>query len=403
MIKYKNNSNQNRSNAMSDQNTSNSSNIINLKIELSRLKKRYELESQNYKKLLIGITETEKKINIISKKINKIEYKQIILSNDIDDEYILKLNKYDFDLSEKLLLLNLLGYQFPNEEILYFDSPENLIAQFSLSKEILFDLLNNKKSEFDSLKMSYKNLKKQNNFLKIIFNYIDLNFEIIDLLKKRKNILEDNYKYIKEKDKCLILCKSLEKKIKETFKLIKNNFNNKSIDSTKTNKKIELDSSKKHSKILNVKEFDEISGKSFIMSLSNDNAIIDLFKDEKICKDKNYGVNFRSYNVEISNSNNIEISNDVEINKNKKNNNFAISPYNVYENRNNKIKQFVFKSPNTFIKDKFKNVQKNINNNSLYAKSYRSPQHKTIDFQKDGIMLKIEKPVEDSGCCSSCT
>ena len=385
---------------MSDENTSNSSTIASLKVELSRLKKQYEIELKNYKDSSTEIIDSEKKINIISKKINKIEFKQIILSNNIDDDYVSKLNKYEFDSPTKLLFLSLLGYQFPNEELLYFDSSENLIAQFSLSKELLFDLLNNKKSDFDSLKKSYDNLKKQDSFLKIIFDFMDLNFEIVDLLKKRKNILEENYKYIKEKDKYQVSCKSLEKKIKEIFKSIKKNLKNKNNNTKRINQKQELDDSVKYSQAFNVKEFDEISGKSFIMSLSNENTILDIFKEEKICKDKKYTSNFRSYNVEMTNTN-IEGNNDIELNKN--NNNFVMLPYNAYENRNSKMRQFISKSPNAFFKDKFKNAQKGFNDNSLYAKSYRSPQHKTMNIQKEGNILKIDKPVGDSGCCSSCT
>ena len=138
-------------------------NIVGIKEELKKLKKEYEKELEQYKASSKSIIETEEKFNNISKKINKIEYKQIAITNKIDNEYITNLNKFKIDPKMKIIFLTLLGFPFPNQEPLYFDSSDNLIAQLSLSKEFLFNLLTSNKKEFDLIKSSYDNFNKDIN------------------------------------------------------------------------------------------------------------------------------------------------------------------------------------------------------------------------------------------------
>ena len=199
----------------------NKPNIKLIKEELVKLKKEYEMELDKYKNASKDIIETEEKYNNISKKINKIKYKQMILTNKITNEYIDNLNNYKLESNIKVTILSLLGFPFPNDEPFYFTSPEDLIAQLSLSKEFLFNLVLTKKYEFDIIKSSYDTLNKNILVLRPIYDYMKLNFDIINLMQKREIIFEENTKWTQSKDNSLINVKTLEKKIKEKYSLMK--------------------------------------------------------------------------------------------------------------------------------------------------------------------------------------
>ena len=372
-------------------------NLSEIKLELQKLKIEYEKELQTYKESSRDIIDTEEKFNNLSKKINKIAYKQMALTNKIDNEYITNLNNYKIEQNTKIIFLTLLGFPFPNQEFFYFDSPDNLIAQLSLSKEFLFDLLITNKNEYDTIKLNYDNLNKDINVLKPLYDYMKLNFDIVNLLQKRENIFEQNKKYIKEKDNSLINVKMLKKKIKEKFSSMKkilkpnqsqNNKNAKNNNLTQRTK--EFDDLSNNSHLLSIKDFDEISGKSFILSLSNENSILDLFNEDEINKlenvskkinHKNYNNNSKTYN-QTNDNNNIQLINEI---KNRRN-----------------IKK-CSKSPDASLN--ILNIeQNNINNltnkNEILFEKYRSPQH---EVNKGKDTLQIETPIGDSGCCASCT
>lgn len=375
-------------------------NLNQIKLDLKKLKIDYEKELQIYKESSRDIIDTEEKFNNLSKKINKIIYKQMSLTNKIDNEYIKDLNNFKFEQNTKTMFLTLLGFPFPKEEPFYFDSPDNLIAQLSLSKEFLFDLLMTNKNEYDAIKLNYDNMNKDINIFKPLYDYIKLNFDIVNLLQKRENIFEQNKKYIKAKDKSLINVKVLKKKIKEKFssmkKIIKpnqgpNNKNEK--NNNLTQRTMENDEISNNSHLLSIKDFDEISGKSFLLSLSNDNSILDLFNEDEInhfenvtkkINHKNYSTNSKTFNInncsKMENNNEIKIINEIKIGRNLKRS----------------------KSPET----NSNLLSEEQNNNKLSTKSeilvekYRSPQHK---INKGKETIQIETPVGDSGCCASCT
>ena len=366
-------------------------NIVGIKEELKKLKKEYEKELEQYKASSKSIIETEEKFNNISKKINKIEYKQIAITNKIDNEYITNLNKFKIDPKMKIIFLTLLGFPFPNQEPLYFDSSDNLIAQLSLSKEFLFNLLTSNKKEFDLIKSSYDNLNKDINIFQPINDYMKLNFDIVNLLLKRKNIFEENKKYINIKDNSLINVKMLEKKIKEKYssmkQKLKSNKNQKIKDisddeQNQTRKENDSDENINNSHLLSIKDFDEILGKSFILSMSNENSILDLFEEEEINKFEN---NKQKINYKYYNTINNRIFNETEDNINERNiNKFSRSP-DTYSN---------------LMTEEQKNNNKINHKNDINMEKYRSPQYK-INRGKD--TLKIEKTVTDNGCCASCT
>ena len=133
----------------------NKSNIKLIKAELRQLKVEYEKELEKYKNTSRNIIETEEKFNNISKKINKINYKQMILANKISNDYVDNLNTYKLDQNIKITLLSLLGFPYPEQEPFYFNSSDFLMAQLSLSKQFLFDLALTNSDEYDIIKSSY--------------------------------------------------------------------------------------------------------------------------------------------------------------------------------------------------------------------------------------------------------
>ena len=374
-------------------------NLNEMKLELQKLKIEYEKELQKYKESSKDIIEREEKFNNISKKINKIKYKQLSLSNSLDNAYINNLNNYKIDQSTKMIFLTILGFPFPNQELFYFDSPDNLIAQLSLSKDFLFNLLLTNKEEYDIYKSNFDKLNKDINILKPIYDYMKLNFEIVNLMQKREIIFDENKNYIKIKNNSLINVKALKKKIKDIFssmkKILKPNKKNKDIKTENLTQKTKDFDDLSSSNLLSIKDFDEISGKSFILSLSNENSILDLFNEEEINKFENGTkiINHKYYNNNSKTVNQTEgnIPNDEnKINK-------------IMNNINNKkeVKR-LSRSPDAnsiLLMEKQKNKDKTYNRSELMEK-FRSPQHK-ISKGKD--TLQIETPVGDSGCCASCT
>ena len=385
-----------------DNNNNKSSNLTEIKKELQKLKIEYEKELQIYKESSRDIIETEDKFTNLSKKINKIQYTQMSLTTKIDNEYITNLNNYKIDQNTKIIYLTILGFPFPNQEIFYFDSPDNLIAQLSLSKEYLFNLLSINKNEYDSIKSSFDNLNKDINIIRPIDDFLKLSFDIANLLQKREKIFEENKKSIKIKDNALINVKNLKKKIKEKFSLMKNilkpnqNPKNKKIEQNNLTQRTkdydEISNNSNNSHLLSLKNFDEISGKSFILSLSDDNSILDFFNEEEINK-----FEYQTKKLHHKTYNNISktLNQSKESNYNKGNNKLMIM-----NGRN--LKRFS-KSPDTnsnLLTEEYKINNKFSNKSQIFKEKYRSPKNK-INKGKD--TLQIETPVGDSGCCASCT
>ena len=369
--------------------------LMEIKAELQILKKEYVKELELYKESSRDIIETEEKFNNLSKKINKIKYKQMALTIKIDDQYIYNLNNYNIDHNTKIIILTLLGYPFPHQELFYFNSPDILISQLFFSKEYLFNLITSKKNEYDIIKSKYDNLNKDINILKPIYEYIKLNFDIVNLLQKREIIFMENKRYIQKKDNSYINVNILKKKIKEKFDLIKRilkpnlnqNYKQK-YNNNQTKKTKDFDEITNNSHLLSIKNFDEISGKSFILSLSNENSILELFKEEEINK---FGDETKELNHIFYNNNSKAL--------------YLNEEYSTYSSNRlmNGIKtgrniNRYSKSPETNYNIATEEFNKKISNKILG--NFRSPQHKK---SKGKETLQIETPVGDSGCCTSCT
>ena len=369
--------------------------LMEIKAELQILKKEYVKELELYKESSRDIIETEEKFNNLSKKINKIKYKQMALTIKIDDQYIYNLNNYNIDHNTKIIILTLLGYPFPHQELFYFNSPDILISQLFFSKEYLFNLITSKKNEYDIIKSKYDNLNKDIIILKPIYEYIKLNFDIVNLLQKREIIFMENKRYIQKKDISYINVNILKKKIKEKFDLIKRilkpnlnqNYKQK-YNNNQTKKTKDFDEITNNSHLLSIKNFDEISGKSFILSLSNENSILELFKEEEINK---FGDETKELNHIFYNNNSKAL--------------YLNEEYSTYSSNRlmNGIKtgrniNRYSKSPETNYNIATEEFNKKISNKILG--NFRSPQHKK---SKGKETLQIETPVGDSGCCTSCT
>ena len=386
----------------------NKANITMLKDEVRKLKIEYEKEIEKYKNASRGIIETEEKFNNISKKINKINYKQMIMTNKINNEYIDNLNNSKLDQNIKINILSLFGFPFPNQEPFYFTSPEDLIAQLSISKDFLFNLVLTNKSEFEKIKNTFDNLNKNLMILRPIYDYMKLNFDIVNLMQKRENIFQENKKYIQSKDSSLINVKALEKKIKEKYSLIKNRIQSKKTYQTSSKEKLvnnietnknekEFDELLNDSHLLSIKDFDEISGKSLLMSTDNDNSILGLFNEEDI---KKFEIDTKKINHNYYFDGKTQTFNENNDNKNKINN-ILVKEIKV-RNEDKKIDMKKLQNTNIFTEEE---EEKDINNmiqekNKIFIKKYRSPQFKE---HKERDILRIEKSVGDSGCCASCT
>ena len=386
----------------------NKANITMLKDEVRKLKIEYEKEIEKYKNASRGIIETEEKFNNISKKINKINYKQMIMTNKINNEYIDNLNNSKLDQNIKINILSLFGFPFPNQEPFYFTSPEDLIAQLSISKDFLFNLVLTNKSEFEKIKNTFDNLNKNLMILRPIYDYMKLNFDIVNLMQKRENIFQENKKYIQSKDSSLINVKALEKKIKEKYSLIKNRIQSKKTYQTTSKEKLvnnietnknekEFDELLNDSHLLSIKDFDEISGKSLLMSTDNDNSILGLFNEEDI---KKFEIDSKKINHNYYFDGKTQTFNENNDNKNKINN-ILVKEIKV-RNEDKKIDMKKLQNTNIFTEEE---EEKDINNiiqerNKIFIKKYRSPQFKE---HKERDILRIEKSVGDSGCCASCT
>ena len=379
-----------------------------IKEELRLLKIEYEKELGKYKEASRSIIETEEKFNNISKKINKINYKQMILTNKISNDYVDNLNSYKLEQNVKITLLSLLGFPFPNQEPFYFSSSEDLMAQLSLSKDFLFNLALTKKSEYDIIKSSYDNLDKRLLILRPIYDYMNMNFDIVNLMIKRENIFEENKNWVKYKDNALINVKILEKKIKEKYsnakKRIKiNNINQKSqiekninnIEENKEEKEKDFDELLNDSHLLSIKDFDDISGKSFMMSLNDDNSIMGIFNEEEI---NNFDIDNKKLNHKFYFNDQVQTFNQ---NTNKIN---TLMQGIKERNEQNQLNMLV-KAPDTNTnifteEEEEKDIDNIINEkNKIIIKRYRSQ----FKDDKDKDILRIEKSVGDSGCCASCT
>ena len=379
-----------------------------IKEELRLLKIEYEKELGKYKEASRSIIETEEKFNNISKKINKINYKQMILTNKISNDYVDNLNSYKLEQNVKITLLSLLGFPFPNQEPFYFSSSEDLMAQLSLSKDFLFNLALTKKSEYDIIKSSYDKLDKRLLILRPIYDYMNMNFDIVNLMIKRENIFEENKNWVKYKDNALINVKILEKKIKEKYsnakKRIKiNNINQKSqiekninnIEENKEEKEKDFDELLNDSHLLSIKDFDDISGKSFMMSLNDDNSIMGIFNEEEI---NNFDIDNKKLNHKFYFNDQVQTFNQ---NTNKIN---TLMQGIKERNEQNQLNMLV-KAPDTNTnifteEEEEKDIDNIINEkNKIIIKRYRSQ----FKDDKDKDILRIEKSVGDSGCCASCT
>ena len=388
----------------------NKSNIKLIKTELRQLKIEYEKELEKYKNASRNIIETEEKFNNISKKINKINYKQMILANKISNDYVDNLNTYKLDQNIKITLLSLLGFPYPEQEPFYFNSSDFLMAQLSLSKQFLFDLALTNSDEYDIIKSSYDKLDKRILILRPIYDFMKLNFDIVNLMLKREDIFKVNQSLIKNKDNSLINVKILEKKIKEKYSKAKkrkniNNINEKTNNEkninknelNKTNEK-DFDELLNDSHLLSIKDFDEISGKSLMMSMNNDDSIIQFFNEEDINK---FDIDEKKLNPNFYFNENIQT-----FNQNKDINNINSLMKGIKERNAQNDLNLLRKAPDTntniFTEE---DEERDINNiihekNKLFIQKYRSPQFKD---NKERDVLRIEKSVGDSGCCASCT
>ena len=145
-------------------------------------------------------------------------------------------------LENKILLLFCFGFEFPEDEIFYFNDKNELIEYFDIAKTHLKKIKKNNNEDFENLKIKISNLSESNEvnlylqkifyIIKIIFDEIEKEIEIKELLKEHNNLMEN-------KNKSFINLKNIEKEIKQngnqtiSSKKLKNDINNNEISLNK--------------------------------------------------------------------------------------------------------------------------------------------------------------------------
>ena len=187
---------------------------------LSDLKSNYKHEYGNYKEISNQIIDNENKIEKCQKNLNKIQSLKFKQFQEINNSFIIYLNENEdnIPLENKILLLFCFGFEFPEDEIFYFNDINELIEYFDIAKTHLKKIKKNNNEDFENLKIKISNLSESNEvnlylqkifyIIKIIFDEIEKEIEIKELLKEHNNLMEN-------KNKSFISIKNIEKEIKQ--------------------------------------------------------------------------------------------------------------------------------------------------------------------------------------------
>ena len=103
---------------------------------LSVLKLNYNHEYANYKEISNLIISNENKIEKCQKNLNKIQSLKFKQFQEINNSFIIYLNENEdnIPLENKILLLFCFGFEFPEDEIFYFNDINELIEYFDIAK-----------------------------------------------------------------------------------------------------------------------------------------------------------------------------------------------------------------------------------------------------------------------------
>ena len=103
---------------------------------LSELKLKYNQELLNYKAISKEIINIEIKIEKIIKKINKIQYLKFNLKHEINKVFINNINENQEIISKEIkdLILFCFGFEYPEDELIYFENENELIEYFDTTK-----------------------------------------------------------------------------------------------------------------------------------------------------------------------------------------------------------------------------------------------------------------------------
>ena len=188
---------------------------------LTNLKSNYNHEYVNYKEILNQIISNENKIEKCQKILNKIQKLKFNQYQEINNSFIININENveNMPIEYKILLLSCFGFEFPDDEIFYFNDENELIDYFDISKSRLKNLNKNNNEEFVNLKNKINNLSELNEvdlitikkifyIIKIILDEIEKEIEIKQLLKEYNNLIE-------KKNASFINLKNIEKEINQ--------------------------------------------------------------------------------------------------------------------------------------------------------------------------------------------
>lgn len=256
---------------------------------LSELKLKYNQELLNYKAISKEIINIEIKIEKITKKINKIQYLKFNLKHEINKVFINNINENQEIISKEIkdLILFCFGFEYPEDELIYFENENELIEYFDTTKFHLENLRKKNKTLYEKTKKEIINSSENNDFklfeLKKLFYIIKIIFDEIEIEEEKNELFKQHIKLTEGKNSSFINLKNLEKekiKIKNHNSTSSKNINKKNINKLSQNKEILQDLIKN----LNTNSFDKeidlnLSIKSefdklSISSISNNSKIL---------------------------------------------------------------------------------------------------------------------------------
>ena len=187
---------------------------IEIKKEISLLKKEYNKELFNYKEITDKIVYLEKENEKLNKQLAKERYKEIIILSNIPEKLPQILNK------EIIMEINTLLTSIPNSSRFYFQTKSELLSLLENSKNDLLDVINDDNNiEFRIANLINQNKKSNLTLINQIINYYQCIKAQISLHKQINQILIQHHTTSTKKDNLFIQLKEKENSITDQFNL----------------------------------------------------------------------------------------------------------------------------------------------------------------------------------------
>lgn len=187
---------------------------IEIKKDISLLKKEYNKELLNYKEITDKIVYLEKENEKLNKQLAKERYKEIIILSNIPEKLPQKVN------NEIIMETNTLLTNIPNISKFYFQTKSELLSLLENSKNDLLDVKNeNNDVELRITHLINQNKKSNLTLINQIINYYQCVKAQISLHKQINQILIQHHNTSTKKDNLFIQLKEKENSITDQFNL----------------------------------------------------------------------------------------------------------------------------------------------------------------------------------------